>query len=84
MINIHSYNLLKSHLQLGQVLHTTRRGTIYTFLGWDRNGSLRFAIPSRTQSKNPNIKSIPKEVLTGHREPHFSDCRLSVFNELQP
>ena len=76
------YTHLRAILTIGETLHQTKRRTNYTFHGWEKDGRLIFHIPTRTIGKSPNIKRIPKSVLTGETPPHFTDCRLTVLNQL--
>jgi hypothetical protein len=78
-----NYHQLRNRLHPYDVLYTTGRGTPFTFSHWSSEGSLYFAIPSRTPGNKPNMKSIPRAVLTGQMAPGFTDCRLSVLKAVQ-
>lgn len=74
-----NYAHLRARLKVGAILYTTRRDTDYTLYGWTPQGDLRFGIPSRTTGHPPNIKTIPRQVLTRKQAPTFTDCRRSVL-----
>jgi len=77
-----NYDHLRTSLFTNDILYITGRNTPYTFREWTADGSLRFNIPSRIDGNRPNIKTIPKNILTGQEAANFTDCRLTVLKAL--
>lgn len=63
------YHFLMQQLRGGEVLHTGKNGTHYTFLGW-HNGNLQF---SGTQNK-----SIAKNILIAAKDALNENIELSA------
>lgn len=63
------YNILVKNLQVGDVLHTGKNGSQYTFSGWHK-GSLQF---NGTQTK-----SIPKSVLLSFKDAMDNNVRINA------